>query len=35
MKGKILIEQNMFYGANPDIFQKATELRKNETETEL
>lgn len=34
MKVSRSIEQNMFYGAKPDIFQKATELRRNETEAE-
>ena len=34
MKGKKLIECTMFYGAKPDIFQKAKELRNNETKAE-
>ncbi|MFH2141903.1 MAG: DUF559 domain-containing protein [Bacteroidota bacterium] len=34
MKGKRTIEQSMFYGAKPDIFQKAAELRANETGAE-
>ena len=28
------IERNMFYGANPNIFEKASELRRNMTSAE-
>jgi very-short-patch-repair endonuclease len=34
MIGKRVIERNMFYGAKRNIFLKAIELRKNETEAE-
>jgi very-short-patch-repair endonuclease len=34
MKGKVVIERNMFYGAKRRTFLKAYELRKNETDTE-
>lgn len=34
MKGQNTIEQAMFYGAKPETFAKAKELRNNETETE-
>ena len=34
MKGKIVIERNMFYGANKSTFLKAVELRKSQTPAE-
>jgi very-short-patch-repair endonuclease len=35
MKGKIVIERNMFYGAGKSIFLKAIELRNNPTQAEM
>ena len=32
--GRYVIECTIFYGANPEIFRKASELRNNETEAE-